>query len=484
MADTTALRNKILQLAIEGKLVEQRAEEGDARELLDEIKAEKAQLIAEKKIKKDKPLAPISDTDKPFNIPDSWVWVRWGTLSESIQYGYNAPAKGKGRIKMVRISDIQNGEIAWETTPYCDIEEQDIDAYKLKKNDILFARTGGTVGKSYLVSKEPQDAIYAGYLIRTRYSGQLCPQYLKLFMECSLYWEQLKDGTTATAQPNCNGQKLAKMILPLPPLGEQKRIVEKLDEVMKALDEIEQGRKNIEALKDKLRNKALQTAIEGKLVEQRAEEGDARALLDEIKAEKAQLIAEKKIKKDKPLAPIDDSEIPFDIPDSWVWVRLGEVCEYNPKSQLDDELEVGFVPMTLVKEGYNDYNSYEIKKWKDVKTGYTHFANGDLVVAKITPCFQNKKSAIIRDLPNNVGAGTTEFHVLRNKRIYLMKFLLYICKTDEFIAGGVRQFSGTSGQQRVSADYIKNLPIPLPPLGEQKRIVEKLDEVMAEIDKL
>ena len=233
-----------------------------------------------------------------------------------------------------------------------------------------------------------------------------------------------------------------------------------------------------------LRNKILQLAIEGKLVEQRAEEGDARELLDEIKAEKAQLIAEKKIKKDKPLAPIDDSEIPFDIPDSWVWVRLGEVCEYNPKSQLDDELEVGFVPMTLVKEGYNDYNSYEIKKWKDVKTGYTHFANGDLVVAKITPCFQNKKSAIIRDLPNNVGAGTTEFHVLRNKRIYLMKFLLYICKTDEFIAGGVRQFSGTSGQQRVSADYIKNLPIPLPPLGEQKRIVEKLDEVMAEIDKL
>jgi restriction endonuclease S subunit len=167
--------------------------------------------------------------------------VRWGTLSESIQYGYNTPAKEKGRIKMVRISDIQNGEIAWTTTPYCDIDEQNIDAYKLKKNDILFARTGGTVGKSYLVSEEPQEAIYAGYLIRTRYSCQLCPQYLKMFMDSSFYWEQLKDGTIATAQPNCNGQKLAKMILPLPPLTEQKRIVAKIEELFAVLDGIKES---------------------------------------------------------------------------------------------------------------------------------------------------------------------------------------------------------------------------------------------------
>jgi len=233
------LKKSILQEAIEGRLVLQDPNDEPASVLLDKIRAEKKQLVKEGKLKKkDLEETPISEDEKPFDIPDSWEWVRWGTLSESIQYGYNAPAKEKGRIKMVRISDIQKGEIAWATTPFCDIEEKDIDAYKLKKNDILFARTGGTVGKSYLVSEEPQEAIYAGYLIRTRYSSQLCPQYLKFFMDSSLYWEQLKDGTIATAQPNCNGQKLAKMILPLPPLAEQKRIVEKIEEVFKEIDKL------------------------------------------------------------------------------------------------------------------------------------------------------------------------------------------------------------------------------------------------------
>ena len=236
------LRNSILQEAIEGRLVPQDPNDEPASVLLERIREEKKRLFKEGKLKKkDLEETPISEDEKPFEIPESWEWVRWGTLSESIQYGYNTPAKEKGRIKMVRISDIQNGEIAWTTTPYCDIDEQDIDAYKLKKNDILFARTGGTVGKSYLVSEEPQEAIYAGYLIRTRYSCQLCPQYLKMFMDSSFYWEQLKDGTIATAQPNCNGQKLAKMILPLPPLAEQKRIVAKIEELFAVLDGIKES---------------------------------------------------------------------------------------------------------------------------------------------------------------------------------------------------------------------------------------------------
>ena len=236
------LKKSILQEAITGRLVPQDPNDEPASVLLDKIREEKKRLFKEGKLKKkDLEETPISEDEKPFEIPESWEWVRWDTLSESIQYGYNTPAKEKGRIKMVRISDIQNGEIVWTTTPYCDIDEQDIDAYKLKKNDILFARTGGTVGKSYLVSEEPQEAIYAGYLIRTRYSCQLCPQYLKMFMDSSLYWEQLKDGTIATAQPNCNGQKLAKMILPLPPLAEQKRIVAKIEELFGVLDGIKES---------------------------------------------------------------------------------------------------------------------------------------------------------------------------------------------------------------------------------------------------
>ena len=226
------MKKSFLQYAIQGKLVEQRAEEGTADELFAKIQEEKQRLIAEKKIKKEKPLPEITDDEKPFDIPDSWKWVRWGDLSQSIQYGYNAPAQESGRIKMVRISDIQDGKVLWDSVPYCEIKEDDISTYLLEANDILFARTGGTVGKSYLVKEVSEEAIYAGYLIRTRYSSFLCPEYLKYFMESQLYWEQLRNGTIATAQPNCNGKTLSKMILPLPPLAEQKRIVEKLEQLL------------------------------------------------------------------------------------------------------------------------------------------------------------------------------------------------------------------------------------------------------------
>lgn len=169
------------------------------------------------------------DDEIPFEIPDGWVWERWGNISQSIQYGYNAPAKDRGRIKMVRISDIQDNSVLWETVPYCDIKASEINTYLLRPNDILFARTGGTVGKSYLVQEVPEEAIYAGYLIRTRYSQWLCPQYLKYFMESELYWSQLRTGTIATAQPNCNCKTLGKMLLPIPPLLEQYRIVDKIN---------------------------------------------------------------------------------------------------------------------------------------------------------------------------------------------------------------------------------------------------------------
>ena len=226
------MKKSILQYAIQGKLVEQRAEEGTGEELYQQIQTEKQHLIAEKKIKKEKPLAEISEDEIPFDIPESWKWVRWGNLSFSIQYGYNAPAKQAGRIKMVRISDIQNGKVIWDSVPFCDIRDEDLSTYLLAENDILFARTGGTVGKSYIVKEIPEEAIYAGYLIRTRYSDMLCPEYLYYFMQTHLYWIQLRNGTIATAQPNCNGQTLSKMILPLPPLAEQKRIVAKIEELL------------------------------------------------------------------------------------------------------------------------------------------------------------------------------------------------------------------------------------------------------------
>ena len=236
-SNVDALKSKIIDAGIRGQLTEQLPEDGTAEELYQAIQTEKAQLIKDKKIKKEKPLPEITADEIPFEIPDNWKWVRWGDISQSIQYGYNAPALENGRIKMVRISDIQSNEVLWEDVPYCDIDEDSIETYLLQPNDILFARTGGTVGKSYLVEEVPEEAVYAGYLIRTRYSSLLSPRYLKYFMQGSLYWSQLRNGTIATAQPNCNGKTLGKMIVPLPPLSEQKRIVAKINDVFGALDE-------------------------------------------------------------------------------------------------------------------------------------------------------------------------------------------------------------------------------------------------------
>ena len=242
------LKKSILQYAIQGKLVPQDSNDESAAVLLERIRAEKKAQLGKKYVEsyiykgddncyyehingKD---VDITE-DIPFDLPDSWSWSRWGELSDSIQYGYNAPAIQSGRIKMVRISDIHENQVMWENVPYCDIAEEDISTYLLKENDILFARTGGTVGKSFLVKNIKEEAIYAGYLIRTRYNSKLIPQYFKYFMESPLYWSQLRNGTIATAQPNCNGQTLSKMIVPVPPLAEQKRIVEKINEIFAKL---------------------------------------------------------------------------------------------------------------------------------------------------------------------------------------------------------------------------------------------------------
>lgn len=231
-SDREILKGKIIDAGIRGELTEQLPEDGNAEDLYAKIQKEKTRLIKEGKIKQEKPFPPISEDEIPFEIPVNWKLVRWGDASYRIQYGYNAPAKKVGRIKMLRISDIQNDKVNWDSVPYCDISEEDVSEYLLHENDILFARTGGTVGKSYLVTETPEKSIYAGYLIRTSYSSLICSQYMRLFMDSDFYWKQLREGTIATAQPNCNGKTLAKMIVPLPPLAEQTRIVEIINQVI------------------------------------------------------------------------------------------------------------------------------------------------------------------------------------------------------------------------------------------------------------
>ena len=488
--------------------------------LLDKIRGEKERLIKEKKIKRDKNASIIYrgednsyyekllatgevkciDEEIPFDVPQGWEWERWGNIAQTIQYGYNAPALERGVIKMVRISDIQENCVLWNNVPYCLIDENDIDTYLLKVNDILFARTGGTVGKSFLVEEVPEKAIYAGYLIRTRYSSLLNPRYMKSFMESQLYWEQLKNGTIATAQPNCNGKTLAKMLLPIPPTKEQERIVGKLIQLSSFLDNYSlcQDRLNLlnREIKNLLKKSILQEAIQGKLVPQIEEEGTALELFEQIKAEKQKLFKEGKLKKsalnDSVIFRGDDNkyyeqrgkkclditeEIPFEIPKTWQWARIHDVFQLNPKNEADDEKLAAFIPMEKISAGYKSEFIFDTVKWGKIKRGFTHFANGDVAFAKITPCFQNRKSAIFRDLPSGIGAGTTELKVLRPYGNTIDRwFLLYFLESPYFIDEAT--FKGTANQQRIVVGYLENKPFPLPPLKEQQYIVEKIDQLM------
>lgn len=478
------LRASILQQAIQGKLIEQRTEEGTGEELFRLIQVEKQALIKAGKIKKEKPLPEIADDEIPFDIPETWKWVRWGDLSQSIQYGYNAPAQGKGRIKMVRISDIQDGEVLWASVPYCEIKEEDIPTYLLAPNDILFARTGGTVGKSYLVKDVPVDAIYAGYLIRTQYSSMLNPGYMKHFMESKLYWDQLRNGTIATAQPNCNGKTLAKMILPLPPLEEQQRIVAKLEEILPLVDRYEAAWNKLEDFNKRfpgdMQKSILQLAIQGKLVGQRLEEGTGEELFQQIQAEKQALIKAGKIKKEKPLPAISDDEIPFAIPDSWKWARikeLGFTQTGNTPSKSHPEYfgsDIPFVSPGDIQNGMLTYNNQALS-----------------LLGKEVARVCEKGSILQVCIGGSIGkAAITDREVTFNQQINVIspihidsKYLFAVMQSPMFVSA-MREQAGGTATPIINRGLWDALLVPVPPLPEQKRIVAKLEEILPLCERL
>ena len=481
------LKASILQLAIQGKLVEQRPEDGTAEDLYQQIQEEKQNLIKEGKLKKEKTLAPIEDDEIPFDIPENWKWVRWGNLSKSIQYGLNEPAKSSGEFKYVRISDIQDGKVNWENTPYCDISSAEAKSYLLKSNDILFARTGGTVGKSFLVENVPCDAVFAGYLIRTQCSDNVCPKYCKLFMESNLYWNQLRGGTVATAQPNCNGTTLSKMMIPLPPLAEQKRIVDKVEELLPLVEKYKKAYSKLEILNSKfsgdMKKSILQYAIQGKLVEQRPEEGSAEDLYQQIQEEKQNLIKEGKLKKEKTLAPIEDDEIPFDIPENWKWVRWGNLSksiQYGLNEPAKSSGEFKYVRISDIQDGkvnwentpYCDISSAEAKSYllksNDILFARTGGTVGKSFLVENVPCDAVFAGYLIRtQCSDNVCPKYCKLFMESN---------LY---WNQLRGGTV-----ATAQPNCNGTTLSKMMIPLPPLAEQKRIVAKVEELLALCDKL
>jgi type I restriction enzyme, S subunit len=231
------LKRTILQLAVMGKLVRQDSRDESASALLERIKDEKRQLIQTGRIREKDTAAPVSDDACPFEMPPGWKWVRLSEITRRIHYGYTASAKPEIKsVRLLRITDIQDNVVDWPSVPGCDIEESVIPQYQLERGDILVARTGGTVGKTYLVNEMPVVAVFASYLIRIQGTSALFVRYLKLFLESPTYWEQLVEGARGGAQPNVNGQTLGRMVVPLPPEAEQHRIVSKVDELMNLCD--------------------------------------------------------------------------------------------------------------------------------------------------------------------------------------------------------------------------------------------------------
>ena len=249
-----------------------------------------------------------------------------------------------------------------------------------------------------------------------------------------------------------------------------------------------------------LKNSILQWAIQGKLVPQDPNDEPASVLLEKIRAEKARLVKEGKIKKDKKESIIYrgednsyyekfadgkvvciDDEIPFEIPESWTWGRLSNMVQINPKNYVDDNKEAAFIPMEKIEATYLSSYTYTVRKWREIKSGYTHFADGDVAFAKITPCFQNRKSMILNNLPNGIGAGTTELKVLRPYRNTLsVEYLLFFLESPYFVEEAV--FKGTANQQRIISGYLENKLFPLPPLNEQRSIAEKIKKSIVAVE--
>jgi type I restriction enzyme S subunit len=234
-----------------------------------------------------------------------------------------------------------------------------------------------------------------------------------------------------------------------------------------------------------LRDTILQLAVMGKLVPQIPAEGTGEELLERIKAETSAQINSGIIRPRKPTPSLKQNELPFPVPASWTWARLQLLGDVKPRNDLPDDLDASFVPMALLSEKYGEQPRSEKRAWKEIKTGFTHFADGDVVMAKITPCFQNRKSAVMRGLCNSVGAGTTELHVFRPvSETMISDYIAIFLKSPEFIEQGVRRMTGSAGQKRVPHDYFALSPVPVPPRAEQERIVEKVAELMSLCDDL
>lgn len=486
MGIASDLRQSVLQAAMQGKLTTQKAEDGDARDLLLAIRAEKEKLVKEKKGKKEKPLAPIAENEIPFDIPENWVWIRLGNYTEIARGGSPRPIKnyltsGKDGINWIKIGDTdKNGKYISKTAEKI-IREGISKSRYVKKGSFLLSNSM-SFGRPYILNID--GCIHDGWLVLSNYEKLLNCDYLYYVLSSPSLKRQFVHQADGAVVKNLNTVKVQKIVIPLPPLPEQQRIVARVEALMKEIDELEQTEKELEAIKaafpTDMKASLLQAAMEGKLTTQKAEDGDAKDILLSIREEKEKLVKEKKIKKEKPLTPITDEEIPFDIPENWVWCRLGEISTYaSPKSKInakEADKDTWMLDLEDIEKGGKLLAKLKVSDKKAIGDK-TIFRDGDILYSKLRPYLLKILVA------SDDGICTPElipFSMYGNIDTRYIVDLLKSPYVDNAINGATYGLK----MPRVGTNTMINLPIPLPPLPEQQRIVEKLDQLLPLCDSL
>jgi type I restriction enzyme S subunit len=516
------LRSLILDLAVCGKLEPQNPREGSTGDLLELIRSEKPGYLKEHFLpNRTKATEPI--LEELFELPENWEWVRLGEIAAYIQRG-KSPKYEKGSALHV----VSQRCVQWtglDLSVAKEISDKSLESYEdyrfLRSGDLLWNSTGtGTIGRVIALSDVPEMLVCDSHVTLVR-----CPwvdsSYLQSWLASNAVYGQIEHAASgSTNQIEWTAKLAMAQPVPLPPFAEQKRIMAKVDELMalcvaleresedalaahqtlvetllatlvnstdapdlakswarleKHFDTLFTTRPSIDAFKQTI----LDLAVRGLLLPQNDDGEGAAALITRARKVQAQAIAKKRMRRPKSLNEPIQPPKGVELPNGWEWTRLIDIAEINPKNEVDDDAEVSFVPMPLVSDRTDGAHDFEPRKWGEIKKGYTHFADGDIALAKITPCFENGKAAIFWGLVNGVGAGTTELHVARPLIDEIeRRYLLLNMKTSRFLAEGEANMTGTAGQKRVPRSYFELTPLPLPPVVEQKRIVAKVDELM------
>ena len=402
----------------------------------------------------------ISD-EIPFDLPEGWAWSRLKTLSESIQYGVNDSAKTSGSHRLLRITDIQNGSVNWNTVPYTTVNDT---KYSLSINDIVFARTGATVGKSFLIKEVPALAVYASYLIRIRLVEPRCANYIYKFFNSSNYWTQITDKSIGVGQPNCNGTSLSQLFIPVPPMNEQASILTIVENILSLIECIDVNKCEIEECSRQIKSKILKLAIQGKLVPQDKNDEPASALLERIRAERKAKLGKKYV--ESYIYKGDDNcyyennvnnpvESPFVLPKNWAFSRLADIAWLEDGIKIDGE-----------QLPYLDAKTIRGKQTASMLSCGKIIEKGMQVIL-----VDGENSGEVFEVPCRGYIGST-FKVLQVSSEIEKSYVKLIL---DFYKNLFKDNKTGSAIPHLNKKIFKSLIVAIPPISEQKLIVEKVN---------